>query len=173
MMSEEATKIWVSKLLTATQLLETNVDPATCMGQLKVDLRTAPPLTVDPMEDQQLKDLNHCFRTLRQRIWKGKRIYIYYRIYLNVLELRLTKTAAKVRADVKKISKSNTDRHYRIATRVGQLMDALGAPYYRSFGILTPQAVFQMKKKDWDNLCDYATTLPTPGVIVDEVLLHE
>ena len=52
-------------------------------------------------------------------------------------------------------------------------MDALGAPYYRNFGIFTPQAVYTMKKKDWDSLCDYATTLPTPGIIMDEVLLDE
>src|SRR3954469_22596111 len=155
MSNETATKLWVSRLLTAAQLLEEGSDPANCIDQLKTDLKTAPLLTVDPLEDQQLKDLNHCFKTLRQKIFKGKRIYVYYRIYLNILDQRLNKSAARVRIEIRKITKSNSDRQYRIAMRVGQLMDALGAPYYRSFGILTLQAIFTMKKKDWDALCDF------------------
>ena len=53
---------------------------------------------------------------------------------------------------------------------LGVLMDALGLPYYQNFGILTPQVTFQMKKKDWDALCDFAVTIPTPGIVLNEVL---
>jgi len=49
---------------------------------------------------------------------------------------------------IRKISKSNSDRHYRIANRLGQLITALGIPPYRNFGILMPETAYKMKKKD-------------------------
>jgi len=46
------------------------------------------------------------------------------------------------------MAKQTSDRIYTIARKVGQLMDALGPPETRIFGILFPDIIFRMKKRD-------------------------
>ena len=69
------------------------------------------------------------------------------------------------------MAKQTSDRIYTIARRIGQLMDALGSPKTRTFRILSSDIIFRMKKRDWDDLCDYATTIASPLTLLDEEVL--
>lgn len=161
-------RLWIPDLLTVDQLIESNgVDPATLMPQLRIDLETALPLTLDPLEEQQWNDLSFCLKEVRkQRMAKGRRIHLYYWIYRHILELKLTKTVPQIHTHLARLSNNTSQRNYRIANRIGQLIDALGHPTYRNFGILTPDLVYRMKKIDWDRLCDYATTVIPPVELI-------
>ena len=50
-------------------------------------------------------------------------------------------------------------------------MDALGPPETRTFRILSHDIIFRMKKRDWDDLCNYATTIASPLTLLDEEVL--
>ena len=77
----------------------------------------------------------------------------------------------KIWADIKKLTKQTSDRTYTIAIRVGQLMNELGPPSMRRFGILSPETIYKLKKADWDRLLDHAATILSPQNLLEEELL--
>ena len=167
-------KKWISNLLTANQLLERrNVDPKLLLTYLKTDLSTAIPLPVDPAIEETHDDLKHCLKVIQsKKALKGNKIYGYYRISNYIRERRMLGIqACCIRQELRKITKQKSDRAYTIARRVGQLMDALGPPETRTFGILSPDIIFRIKKTDWDNLCDYAVSVGSQQTNMDEEIL--
>ena len=69
------------------------------------------------------------------------------------------------------MAKQTSDRIYTITRRIGQLMDTLGSLEIRTFGILSSDIIFRMKKRDWDDLYDYATTIASPLTLLDKEVL--
>jgi len=167
-------KQWLSNLLTANQLLEQkNTDPKLFMSSLKTDISIAIPLPVNSTVEEAHDDLKTCLKTIQgKNTLKGDKIYAYYRISNYIRERKsLGFKVYAIRQEIKKMAKQTSDRIYTIARRVGQLMDALGPPETRTFGILSPDIIFRMKKTDWDNLCDYAVSITSPLSLLDEEVL--
>jgi hypothetical protein len=167
-------KKWLSNLLTANQLLEQkNIDPKLFMSSLKTDISIAIPLPVDSIVEEAHNDLKTCLKTIQgKNALKGDKIYAYYRISNYIRERRSLGTKVHIiRQELRKMAKQTSDRIYTIARRVGQLMDALGPPETRTFGILSPDIIFRMKKTDWDNLCNYAVSISSPLTLLDEEVL--
>ncbi len=143
------------------------------MSSLKTDISIAIPLPVDSIVEEAHNDLKTCLKTIQgKNALKGDKIYAYYRISNYIRERRSLGTKVHIiRQELRKMAKQTSDRIYTIARRVGQLMDALGPPETRTFGILSPDIIFRMKKTDWDNLCNYAVSISSPLTLLDEEVL--
>src|SRR6266487_4610256 len=167
-------KIYLSNLLMANQYLEhKNIDPKLFMSSLKTDISIAIPIPVDPTMEEAHDNIKVCLRTVQKKnVLKGDKIYAYFRISNYIHNRKLLGLKAHViRQEIKKLAKQTSDRIYTVARRVGQLMGALGPPETRTFGILSPDIIFQIKKTDWDNLCDYAVSVGSQQTNMDEEIL--
>ncbi len=166
-------KEWISRLLTASQLLERkNADYKSLLIYLKTDLDTARPVTSENLIETLCDDPKTAFKiTQSRKALKGDKIYAYYRIgeYLRLLKASGMK-APQVKRELQKVTKQTGNRTYTVAMRVVQLMDALGPPHLRTFGLISPEVVYRIKKTEWDNLCDHATTLPSEQTILEETV---
>jgi len=167
-------KIYLSNLLMANQYLEhKNIDPKLFMSSLKTDISIAIPIPVDPTMEEAHDNIKVCLRTVQKKnVLKGDKIYAYFRISNYIHDRKLLGLKAHViRQEIKKLAKQISNRIYTIARRVGQLMDTLGPPKTRTFRILSPDIIFRLKKRDWDDLCDYATTIASPLTLIEEEVL--
>ena len=66
--------------------------------------------------------------------------------------------------------KHKGDRIYTIAIQTGQLMDALGPPYMRTFGLISPDLIYRIRKTEWDLICDHAITVTSQATLVEEIV---
>ena len=46
-------------------------------------------------------------------------------------------------------------------TRTYQLFAIIGTPYLRTYSILSPEIVYQIKRRHWEDLCDHAREIKT------------
>ena len=149
----------ISNLLVIAQTLENKwTSLKETLPMLKLDLDIALPVEINGAQELAYQDLKLLVKTAKDRkALKGSRLYAYYKIGLHIKQQRDNgKTAREVRQTLRKEIHQNSDRVYTIAIRTKQLMDALGPPYHRTFGLLSPDVIFRIKKTDWDNLCNYA-----------------
>lgn len=164
------TKEWISQLLIATQLAEQgNVNFKILMPYLKTDLEVAMPLEVNEADQQAYNDIGTTIRLARsKRTLKGNKIFAYYQISNYIRGLKTSGMKAyQVRQELNKLTGQSSNRTYTIAVRVGQLMDALGPPYLRTFGIISPDLVYRIRKTEWDILCNHAATIASAQTLVE------
>jgi len=166
-------KEWISHLLTAAQLIERrNVDLKKLLTHLYIDLDTAIPLEPEPSTVLAYDDLKTCIRAAQSKmLLKGDKLYAYYRISTWIrAQKNLRVKAHQIRQELRKITKHKGDRIYTIAIRTGQLMDALGPPYMRTFGLISPDLIYRIRKTEWDLICDHAITVTSQATLVEEIV---
>jgi len=166
-------KEWISHLLTAAQLIERrNVDLTKLLSHLYIDLDTAIPLEPDQSTVEAYDDLKTCIRAAQSKmLLKGDKLYAYYRISNWIrAQKNLRVKAHQIRHELRKIAKHKGDRIYTIAIRTGQLMDALGPPYMRTFGLISPDLIYRIRKTEWDLVCDYAVAVTSQSTLVEEIV---
>jgi len=166
-------KKWISHLLTVSQLVERkNVDFKSVMQYLKVDLDTAISVQATEFTEIQCNTSRNALKYAQsRRTLKGEKLYAYYKISEYIRELKRTGIKAlQVWKEVKKTLRTTSERAYTIALRVGQLIDSLELPYLRTFGFISPEVVYWMRKTEWDILCDYTIAIASPETLLEEII---